>query len=69
MLTFTGPMKNTSNGKYGILIGLSPIEITDVVTVLINDHQKLSEYQSLALERATTYYDGGNVMDQINDIL
>lgn len=65
----TGPMEMLDNGRYGILTGFSPAEIADAVTALINDPQMLSKYQSLALERATAYFDVEKVMTQINDVL
>ncbi len=65
----TGPMEMLDNGRYGFLTGFQPAEIADAATALINDPQMLSKYQSLALERATAYFDVENVMTQINEVL
>lgn len=65
----TGPTEMLDNGRYGVLTGFSPMEIAHTAATFINEPQRLLKYQRLALERASTYFDVGKVMIQINEAL
>lgn len=65
----TGPMEMLDNGRCGILTGFSSEEIAKAAISLIDDPQKTKQYQRLAYERATSYFNVDNVMSQINDAI
>lgn len=65
----TGPIEILDNGRYGILTGFSSEEIATAAAKLISDVKLLTYYQSLAYERALSYFNVDNVMGQIYNVI